>query len=342
MAGGVNGLTLGDQETISSSAMPTTTSRQSLSMRILPLLAASLLAAAIAQPAAAAEEQNVVLGGVAATTWSSGNNGKLPVIVFSHGFHGCPIQARTLSAAIADAGYLVIAPQHRDGVCDDDKSRLREPPDQPWGDDELWTDATYRDRAEDVRHIIAALRDDPQWRERADLSHLGLMGHSLGGYTALGLAGAWPSWKLDGVKAVLALSPAIGQFVHHRTLSGLGAPVMYQTGTRDYWVARVVQPPGTAYDMSPAPKYSLVFADASHRAWGEEETAAHRVIFDYARAFLDHYVKGDPADPVLTRREPGVAALRYDSELGTGGDGIAIIDDPPKSLRQRARELLGR
>ena len=311
-------------------------------MRVLPFIAACLYGVAVVQPAAAAEEQNVVLGGVAATTWSPGGNSKLPVIVFSHGFHGCPIQARTISAAIADAGYLVIAPQHRDGVCDENKARLSEPPEQPWGEDQLWTDATYRDRADDVRRVIDALRDDPEWRGRADLGRLGLMGHSLGGYTALGLAGAWPSWKLDGVKAVLGLSPVLTQFVHHGTLPKLGAPVMYQSGTRDYRVATSLQEPGGGYELSPAPKYNIVFANASHRAWGEEETAAHRVIFDYARAFLDHYVKGDPADPVLTRREPGVAALRYDSEFGAGGDGTAVIEDPPKSLRQRAREFLGR
>jgi pimeloyl-ACP methyl ester carboxylesterase len=311
-------------------------------MRILPFIIACLMGIAMSQSATAADEQNVVIGGVSTTTWSPAGDGKLPVIVFSHGFHGCPNLARTLSAAIADAGYLVIAPQHRDGVCDDNGARLREPPAQPWGQDELWTDATYRDRADDVRNIVRALRDDPKWRGRADLSRLGLMGHSLGGYTALGLAGAWPSWKLDGVKAVLGLSPVLSQFVHHGTLPKVGAPVMYQTGTRDYWVATSLQEPGGGYELSPPPKYNIVFADASHRAWGEEETAAHRVILAYARAFLDHYVKGDPADPVLTRREPGVAALRYDSELGTGGDGTAIIDDPPKSLRQRAREFLGR
>ena len=32
-----------------------------------------------------------------------------------------------------------------------------------------------------------------------------LAGHSLGGYTVLALAGAWPSWKLANVRAVLAL-----------------------------------------------------------------------------------------------------------------------------------------
>jgi len=311
-------------------------------MRILPFIAACMLCVVISPPATAAEEQNVAIGGVPTTTWSPGGAGKLPVIVFSHGFHGCPVQARTISAAIADHGYLLIAPEHRDSVCDDNKDRLREPPQQPWGEDQLWTDATFRDRAEDVRHIVAASRDDPAWRGRADLGRLGLIGHSLGGYTALGLAGAWPSWKLDGVKAVLGLSPVLSQFVLHGTLPKVGAPVMYQTGTRDYWVAISLQDGGLGYELSPAPKFYVVFADASHRAWGEEETAAHRLILDYALAFLDRYVKGEPADPVLRRREPGVAALRYDAEFGSGSDGTAIIEDPPKSLRQRVREFLGR
>ena len=36
-----------------------------------------------------------------------------------------------------------------------------------------------------------------------DWSRFGLAGHSVGGYPALGLAGGWPSWRLNDVKESL-------------------------------------------------------------------------------------------------------------------------------------------
>jgi hypothetical protein len=70
-----------------------------------------------------------------------------------------------------------------------------------------------------------------EWRNRIDWQRFGPVGHSLGGYTVLGLSGAWPSWKLDRVKAVPALSPHVRPFLVRRTPAGLGAPAMYQGGT---------------------------------------------------------------------------------------------------------------
>jgi predicted dienelactone hydrolase len=85
--------------------------------------------------------------------------------------------------ALASAGYLVVAPNHRDATGNGGSAR--------------WID----------------------WQR------FGLIGHSLGGYTVLGLGGVWPSWKLDGVKAVLALSPYVQPFLVRRTPAGLGAPI---------------------------------------------------------------------------------------------------------------------
>jgi dienelactone hydrolase len=36
------------------------------------------------------------------------------MIVFSHGFGGCATQSRFLAAALADRGYWVFAPNHKD------------------------------------------------------------------------------------------------------------------------------------------------------------------------------------------------------------------------------------
>ena len=45
-----------------------------------------------------------------------------------------------------------------------------------------------------------------------------LVGHSLGGYTVLGVGGGWAHWKDPRVKAILALSPYAAPFINKETL----------------------------------------------------------------------------------------------------------------------------
>src|SRR5262249_46404019 len=137
----------------------------------------------------------------------------------------------------------------------------------PLGQPETWDASTYRDRSEDFRRLIEAIRRDERFGPRADWSRLGLAGHSLGGYTVLGMAGAWPEWKLPGVKAVLALSPYAQPYTVKKTLGGLAAPVMYQSGTLDFGVKPALHRELGAFDQSPAPKYYVEFDRAGHFAW---------------------------------------------------------------------------
>jgi predicted dienelactone hydrolase len=249
-----------------------------------------------------------------------------PVVIFSHGLHGCATQSRFLMDALASAGYLVFAPNHRDASCGK-RGELRrasaspetEPKPAPLGRPSAWTPSSYRDRADDIAQLIDALRHDNRFGSRGDWTRVALAGHSLGGYTVLGLAGAWPDWKLRSVnlKAVLALSPYAQPFQTHHTLDGLSSPVMYQGGTRDIGITPWVQKGDGAYAQSPSPKYFVEFENAGHFAWTNLQATSHQSIVAYGVAFLNHYVKGDPADAILTQARPGVAQLRYESEIGT-------------------------
>ncbi|HME69080.1 MAG TPA: dienelactone hydrolase family protein [Myxococcota bacterium] len=261
--------------------------------------------------AAKAGETAVLLAGMKVTVWSEETSTptKQPVIIFSHGFHGCATQSRFLMEAFASRGYLVFAPNHRDATCDSGNARLIAAPEVAFRRPELWNDTTYRDREEDIRRLIDAISSDDRFATRADLSRLGLSGHSLGGYTVLGLAGAWPSWKLGGVKAVLALSPYSQPFIVHDRLGGLDAPVMYQGGTRDLGITPSLRKNEGAYEQSPTPKYYVEFDKAGHFAWTNLSETAHGLIVAYSLAFMNHYVKGEAADPILAHTEPGVARL---------------------------------
>jgi alpha-beta hydrolase superfamily lysophospholipase len=237
--------------------------------------------------AANAAEQSVTIAGLTVQVWSNPSGPTpQPVVIFSHGLHGCATQSRFLMDALASAGYIVFAPNHRDASCGKrgELRRASAPAETdarpaPLGRPAAWTSSSYRDRADDITRLIDALRRDGRFSSRGDWSRVALAGHSLGGYTVLGLAGAWPDWKLRNVdvKAVLALSPYAQPYQTHHTLGRLSSPVMYQGGTRDIGITPWVQ--------------------------------------KGAVALLNHYMKGEPADSVLTR--PDVVHLRYESEIGS-------------------------
>lgn len=237
--------------------------------------------------------------------------GPWPVVIFSHGFHGCNTQSKFLTSALAEAGYAVFAPNHRDAACGNLGAWFNRP-ELPFRDAGDWNESIYADRAQDIKRLLDALQNDPRYGAAPfDWQHVGLAGHSLGGYTVLELGGAWPSQRDSRVKAVLALSPYSMPFTRHRTLSGLAAPVMYQGGTRDFGITPFVKKQDGAYDQSPTPKYFVEFDGAGHIAWSDLRDVDHAEMVEYGRAFLDCYLKGKPFPPALEKPHGNVAAIEF-------------------------------
>jgi len=233
-----------------------------------------------------------------------------PVILFSHGFTGCGTQSDFLTEALAQAGYFVLAPNHHDAGCG---TGLRHegalfaklattPSEAPFRKPEVWTEATYRDRGADLEALLDALLKEKSCQGIAiDSRRIGLAGHSLGGYTVLALAGAWPSWKDGRVKAVLAMSPYCAPFILKGDLGHLAVPVMYQGGTLDLGISPYVRRPGGAYDLTSNPKYFLDLAGAGHFAWTNLNKSYQPLINEYALAFFDRYLKGTTRPDSLAR-----------------------------------------
>lgn len=262
---------------------------------------------------AAASEQEVTLAGLKVHVWAPDGEamGPLPVILFSHGFHGCATQSRFLMRALADAGFLVFAPNHRDATCSGGDAHWTERSAVPFKDGGAWTAATYADRCEDMQRLVRAIGSDARYGPRADLAHIGLAGHSLGGYTVLGLAGAWPAWRLPHATAVLALSPYVQPFLIHDTLRGVDLPTMLQGGTLDFGITPTLHKSMGAYEELHAPKYYVEFRGASHFAWTDLGHAAHDSIVAYSVAFMKRYVKDDVhEDSALREQRADVALLR--------------------------------
>jgi predicted dienelactone hydrolase len=251
--------------------------------------------------------------------------GSFPMVVFSHGYSGCGTQSVFITEQLARNGYVVAAPNHADAGCSVSGSGMKipPPPQVSFLDPGSWTDQTYIDRRNDIETVIDDVLTSSVFGPVVDGTKIAGMGHSLGGYTILAMAGAWPSWKDARIKSVVALSPYAQPFESQKTLGGIGVPVMYQGGTLDFGITPFVAAPGGAYDSTPSPKFFAELKKAGHLAWtnltcfsagsvanclGASANAA--LIDKYGFAFFGQFMLGE-AEPVLIGVGAGLADYRH-------------------------------
>jgi predicted dienelactone hydrolase len=159
--------------------------------------------------------------------------GRFHLVAISHGTGGSHLVYRKLAAHLARNGYVVLLVEH---------------PRNNRHNNELGGSATILENR--PKHIRAAV-DWALQRFAANLSSdsIAIAGHSLGGYTALALAGATPSClpneSPDGkshpitveqderVKAVVLLAPATPWLAAPGALNGVRALILMFTGEQD-------------------------------------------------------------------------------------------------------------
>jgi predicted dienelactone hydrolase len=253
----------------------------------------------------------IEVAGLDVAVWKpAGGARSYPLVLFSHGFGGCKTQSTYLMRALADDGMLVVAPDHRDKG-DDCPAGVPEdlPPDllQSWGP----SFADYR--RDDLRKLRAALPAEPRLSEwPIDPARVALVGHSLGGYTVLGLAGAWPDWKMDAIAAVVALAPFSQPLGSDGSRPEIGVPVLFQVGSEDK--VRMIPatfPASTPADealriftATPAPACIVDYQGAGHFAWTDLKPEFHGVTAAAVIAFLDEVFAGHiPTEAVLAAPE---------------------------------------
>ena len=199
------------------------------------MLGAALATADGARGGTVIEPRVVNLAGLDVAVWQpTGSPGPYPLVLFSHGAGGCKTQSTYLMDALAQDGMLVAAPDHSDKSANC-PARLPEPDELPrtfWMTGK-WGPSFHDDRRDDLQRLRAALEADPAYSGLIDTTRVALVGHSLGGYTVLALAGAWPSWKMDGITAVVALAPYSQPFVRGGKPSEIEVPVLFQVGSED-------------------------------------------------------------------------------------------------------------
>lgn len=246
-------------------------------------------------------QQNGVIAGLEVAVWMPAPSTKrpMPAVVFSHGFRGCNTQSSFLMRGLADKGYVVLAPNHKDAACV--RSGRAKPADLRFDKPGAWNEHSYEDRREDLDKLLDAIQKDVSWASLIDKTKIGLAGHSLGGYTVIGLAGGWESWKRKDVKAVLAMSPFVEPFIRHGALDRIDAAVMYQGGTADLSITPSLRRPAGAYDKTPSPVYFVELKQAGHLAWTDMIPRAQDSIVHYALAFFDNALRKADAAPLRER-----------------------------------------
>ncbi|MGK7864974.1 alpha/beta hydrolase family protein [Falsiroseomonas sp. E2-1-a4] len=282
---------------------------------LLSLVAALLLAAPAREAGAADPSQTVQIAGLNVALWLPGGAGggaqPRPLVLFSHAYEGCKTQSGYLMRALADHGMVVAAPDHRDArspcaIASRPPASLDTLP-SSLTNDANWNPSLYQDRRDDLRRLRAAIEQGGTPAGQVDPARVVLIGHSLGGYTVLGLAGGWPSWRgSDRIAAVVALAPFVQPFLMGGGMLGaISVPVLVQGGTSDEAIpASMLE--GEAYRAlrSASPACLVMYQGANHFAWTSLDAKLHQATAAAAVAFLeDVFAARRPSDASLASRD---------------------------------------
>ncbi|WP_437511931.1 alpha/beta hydrolase family protein [Sorangium sp. So ce1099] len=154
--------------------------------------------------------------------------GPSPLVVISHGSGGTPLAYRTLASHLARSGYLVAMPEHPgDNRHDQSLSETAE---------------NLEDRPRHIRLTMDALFSNPEIGPHLQPANVALLGHSMGGYTALAVAGGQPWTGLgqkvavtrdERVKALVLMAPAASWFVPNHALQDVSVPILLLVAEHD-------------------------------------------------------------------------------------------------------------
>ncbi|MBL4647367.1 MAG: alpha/beta fold hydrolase [Gammaproteobacteria bacterium] len=161
--------------------------------------------------------------------------GIYPLVLISHGSGGAPLAYRTLAHYLACHGFIVALPQHPFNHRNDNSRE--------------GTVDNLQDRPKHIRLAIDWLFESDQFKTGLQPNSVALIGHSMGGYTALAVAGGMPrslpAESSDGqfhpipvtpderIKALVLLAPASVWFQADGALRKINCPILMLVGEKD-------------------------------------------------------------------------------------------------------------
>ena len=170
-------------------------------------------------------DANAVWTGFDAVRDAAPAGGRHPLVVLSHGWTGNRRNEAWLAIALAARGAVVAAPDHP-GTTSFDHASAETP--------KLW------ERARDIGRVIDGITADPRFAGRIDMDRIAVIGHSMGGWTAMAAAGA----RIDMVQADrdCAAHPELAtcQWLAEHADGSPAARPLYEQDLRDPRVKAVV------------------------------------------------------------------------------------------------------
>ncbi|MEM7618421.1 MAG: hypothetical protein AAF244_03450 [Pseudomonadota bacterium] len=247
---------------------------------------------------------------------------KLPVVCWSHGLGGGADGAAFLARYISEHGYVVVNMQHH-GT---DTTIWEGKPGHPWDvirATEITRDMTLN-RYRDVPFVLDSLPeflvDYQDVARMADLSTIGMSGHSFGALTTqVNMGMLFPNEKNElasfsdsRFKAAIAYSPGdishLGDFDEAQAYGAIDRPILHMTGTEDKspltnegYELRLKAYQGSSDKEG---KHLLVIKDADHMVFvgsrGKLGASKNRekhenIIKTFALAYWDAMLKEDEA-----------------------------------------------
>ena len=154
--------------------------------------------------------------------------GSYPLVVISHGNSGSHLLYRTIASHLAKNGYVVAMLEH---------------PGNNRNNNELeGTHENLVNRPRHVRHTIDAVCGDARFGACVQADNVGIIGHSIGGYTALAVAGGTP-WSESRervevtpdprVRALVLLAPATAWYIPDDSLRAVTVPILMLIAEHD-------------------------------------------------------------------------------------------------------------
>lgn len=155
--------------------------------------------------------------------------GRWPVIVWSHGLFGSQETYRPLVEHWVKSGYLVLQPSHSDSVA------------RGQGDLSKGMRANMRDwasRPQDISFLLDEIPRLSSLSSHADMSRIGMGGHSFGAQTTVLVEGAVPTFGPDysdpRPQAFIAISPpGESRLLDSSSWAGLTRPTLFISGDND-------------------------------------------------------------------------------------------------------------
>ncbi|MES2205455.1 MAG: alpha/beta fold hydrolase [Pseudomonadota bacterium] len=161
------------------------------------------------------------------------STGEYPLVVISHGNGGSHFIYATICTHLAKQGYIVAMLEH---------------PGNNYKKNELeWTPQNLSNRPRHIRDTIDAVAKHPFFIRSVQVDNVAVIGHSLGGYTALAVAGGKP-WSKEGqqieveadsrVRALVLLAPATPWYLPAGSLSNVTVPILMLVAEHDSYTPR--------------------------------------------------------------------------------------------------------